>query len=97
MNPEARRGSYEARLHLLAESHGLQPAELKRIIEDAFGTPDAPPSQRKSRKAKLRLAQLKVGPCELNLLFQYHIVKGDVQPCDSGDVTGIPRRSCDKA
>jgi hypothetical protein len=66
--------SYHSRLYALAYRHGVPPASLKGLLEDAFGRPDAPPVEPQADIALKKLAKMNVGPCELNWLFQYHIV-----------------------
>jgi len=65
--------TYETRLGTLAERHNVQPATLKALIEDAYGKCDTPPAEHESRRAMMKLAQLKFGPTEINWLFGYHI------------------------
>ncbi len=67
--------TYESRLRALAVRHHLEPAYLKGLVEDAFGTCDTPPAEQESKLALMKLAKLKIGPCEVNWLFQVHILK----------------------
>ena len=69
---------YGSRLRALAGRHGVPLASLKALVEDAFGKCDTPPAEREAVHAKIKLARLKIGPCELNWLFQYHIVPENV-------------------
>jgi hypothetical protein len=64
---------YLSRLNALAERHEVKPATLKDLIEDAFGTCDNPPAEQEAKHAMMKLARMRVGPCEINWLFQYHI------------------------
>ncbi len=68
-------GTYESRLQALAIRHNLEPAYLKALVEDAFGTCDTPPAEQESKLALMKLAKLKIGPCSVNWLFQVHILK----------------------
>jgi hypothetical protein len=65
--------SYQCRLRALAHSHSVDPVNLKALIEDAFGKCDSPPAEQESRQAMMKLAKLKIGPKDINWLFQYHI------------------------
>jgi hypothetical protein len=67
--------SYHSRLYALAHRHGIPPSSFKALIEDAFGTCDTPPIELQAKQALMKLAKMKIGPCEINWLFQYHIVK----------------------
>jgi hypothetical protein len=66
--------TYTARLHALAGRHGVPPASLKALVEDAFGRCDSAPTELESKQALMKLAKLKVGPSEINWLFQYHVL-----------------------
>ena len=66
--------SYHARLHALAHRHGVPPAHLKALIEDAFGKCDCPPAEQEAKIAMCRLMKLKVRVSELNWLFQCHVL-----------------------
>jgi hypothetical protein len=66
--------SYNARLAALSERHGVPVAHFKLLIERAFGTPQFKPNEEEAREALWQLAKMGCGPCELNWLFQYHIV-----------------------
>lgn len=66
--------SYHARLCALAYRHDIRPASLKALIEDAFGKCDTPPAEQEAKLALMKLAKMHIGPCEINWLFQYHIV-----------------------
>ena len=68
-------GTYESRLQALATRHDLEPAYLKALVEDAFGTCHTPPAEQESKLALMKLAKLKIGPCSVNWLFQVHILK----------------------
>lgn len=68
---------YNSRLQAMAQRHGVPVASLKGLIEEAFGTADAPPAEPQANLALLKLAKMRVGPCEINWLFQYHIVPED--------------------
>lgn len=75
--------TYAARLHALARRHGVPAAALKTLVEQALGTPDAPPVEWESKLASAKLAKMKVGPDEINWLFQYHVAQeGDGKPND---------------
>ncbi|SRR6266550_162795 len=67
--------TYESRLQALAVRHNLEPAILKALVEDAFGTCDTPPAEQEAKLALMKLAKLKIGPCSVNWLFQVHILK----------------------
>lgn len=73
-HPQTFFGSYQSRLNALARRHGVPAASLKGMVEDAFGKADAPPDEEIAKVATMKLARLGIGPCELNWLFQYHIV-----------------------
>jgi hypothetical protein len=73
--PQTYFATYHSRLHALAERHGVPVAAFKALIEDAFGKCDTPPAEQESKQALLKLAKMRVGPCEINWLFQYHIVR----------------------
>jgi hypothetical protein len=66
--------SYTSRLRALAVERNMEPTALKALIEAAFGKADAPPREQETRIAMMKLAKLKVGPCELRWLLEYDIV-----------------------
>ena len=74
MPPKTFFDSYESRLQGLAVKHDLELAVLKALIEDAFGKCDTPPAELEAKLALMKLAKLKIGPCQINWLFQYHIL-----------------------
>lgn len=67
--------NYSSRLAALAERHNVPLAAFKALIEDAFGKCDCRPAEGEAKIALLKLAKMKVGPCELNFLFGYHVIK----------------------
>jgi hypothetical protein len=66
--------TYNSRLTALAHRHGVPVASLKGLVEDAFGKCDTPPAEQEAQSALMKLAKMKIGACEINWLFQYHIV-----------------------
>jgi len=65
---------YETRLRTLAEQHDMTTEAFRILIEKAFGTSDKPPVEEESDEALRLLAKLRIGPCKINWLFQYHVV-----------------------